>query len=244
MKPALETRIDDLYSLPLDEFTSARNTLAKTLTGNDKKEVSALVKPALAMWIVNQLHWQDAPAYKALVDASEKLRAAHRAALNGRKVDTRAPDELHRTTVEKALARAASIAQKRGTSLTDTVRDAVRRTLASLPTDERPGRLTREPPPAGFSLLTGIKPRAIEKPHTQDGEQSGHAKAPAGGDPKRKKDDLKRQKLEERHRKEHEATARKEEARARKQREKREREIQKAEQALRDAERRLAELKG
>ena len=100
------------------------------------------------MWVVNQLYWQDAPTYTALVDASEKLRAAHRAALNGRKADTRKPDELHRTTLEKAFAKAVAIAQKKGMSLTDTVRDAVRRTLAALPTDERPGRLTREPAPS------------------------------------------------------------------------------------------------
>ena len=139
---------------------SARNALAKTLSGNDKKVIASLVKPSLAMWVVNQLYWQDAPTYKALVDASEKLRAAHRAALNGRKVDTSKPDELHRTTLEKAFAKAAAIAQKNGVSLTDTVRDAVRRTLAALPTDEAPGRLTREPAPVGFSLLTGIKPPA------------------------------------------------------------------------------------
>ena len=106
MSPKLDPRTDDLYKLPLDEFTRARNTLAKTLSGNDKAAVASLAKPSAAMWAVNQLYWQDAPTYKALVDASEKLRAAHRAALNGRKVETRAPDELHRTTLENAYAKA------------------------------------------------------------------------------------------------------------------------------------------
>ncbi len=50
-------------------------------------------------------------------------------------------------TLEKAFARSVSIAQKHGVSLSDTVRDAVRRTLAALPTEEPPGRLTREPRP-------------------------------------------------------------------------------------------------
>ncbi len=81
------------------------------------------------MWIVNQLYWQDAPTYRALADASEKLRAAHRAALGGRKIDTRTPDQLYRTTVEKAFAKAVGIAEKKGVRATDTVRDAVRRTL-------------------------------------------------------------------------------------------------------------------
>lgn len=221
MASKLESQIDDLYKLPLDEFTKARNALAKTLAGDGKKAVASLVKPSVAMWIVNQLYWQDAPTYKALVDASEKLRAAHRAALNGKNVDTRKPDELHRTTLEKALVKAIAVAQKKGTSVTDPVRDAVRRTLAALPTDEAPGRLTREPPPVGFSLLTGIKPRAVE---------------PARAD-------IQRQRQEDKRRKAEDAKARKAEATARKEKEKRDREIEKAERALREAERRLAELK-
>ena len=162
MNAKLESQVDEIYKLPLDAFTKARNALAKTLSGNDKEGVGSLVKPSVAMSVVNQLYWRDPATYKALVDASEKLRAAHRAALSGKKVDTRAPDELHRTTLEKAFAKAAANAEKHGAPLTDTVRDAVRRTLAALPTDERPGRLTREPPPAGFSLLTGVKPRHVD----------------------------------------------------------------------------------
>ena len=242
MKARLDPQIDELYKLPLDEFTKARNTLAKTLSGGDKKDVAALVKPSVPMWVVNQLYWQDAPTYKALIDASEKLRAAHRAALAGRKIDTRKPDELHRTTIEKAFAKASAIAQKHGMTITPTVRDAVRRTLSALPTDEAPGRITREPPAAGFSLLTGIKPRPIEiKKEREKDKQTEKPKAVATG-PTR--EELRRQKLEEKRLKDAEAQARKEEEKVRKEKEKRDREIRKAEQALREAERRLAELRG
>lgn len=233
MKPRLEPQIDELYKLPLDEFTKARNALAKTLSGSDKKDVASLVKPSLPMWVINQLYWQDAPTYKALIDASETLRAAHRAALGGRKVDTRKADELHRTTIEKAFAKATAIAQKKGTALTDTVRHTVRRTLAGLPTEEPPGRLTREPPPAGFSLLTGIKPRPVDIKK----EKAKEKEKPTAPPPGPTREELRRQKLEEKRRQQAEQKARKEN-------EKREREIRKAEQALRDAERRLAELKG
>ena len=238
MTPKLDSQTDELYQLPLDEFTKARNALAKTLSGKDKAMVASLAKPSVAMGAVNQLYWQDAPTYKALVDASEKLRAAHRAALNGRKVETRTADELHRTTLEKAYARAVAIAEKQGASLTDAVRDAVRRTLAALPTDERPGRLTREPAPVGFSLLTGIKSRPIDVKREKAKEK------PTPFPTRPTKAELKRLKLEEARRKAAEIKARKDEERARKEREKREREIKKAEEALRDAERRLAALKG
>ena len=236
MRPQLDADADELYKLPLDEFTKARNSLAKTLSGSDKKAVASLAKPSVAMWAVNQLYWQDAATYKALVDASEKLRAAHRAALNGRKVDTRAPDEMHRTTLEKAYAKAVAIAEKKGTSLTDTVRDAVRRTLAALPTDERPGRLTREPAPVGFSLLTGVKPRPVDVKEKAKEKPTAAAAGP-------NRDEVKRHRVEEARRKAAEMKARKDEEKTRKEKEKREREIRKAEQALRDAERRLAELK-
>jgi len=240
MKTKLQPQIAELYALPLDEFTKARNALAKTLSGNEKKDIASLTKPSLPMWAVNQLYWQDAPTYKALVDASEKLRSAHRAALNGRKADTAKADELHRTTLEKAFAKAAALAQKQGVSLTDTVRDTVRRTLAALPTDEAPGRLTREPPPVGFSLFTGIKPRAIETKPAKKSDRESTRAVSASPSPQ----ELQRKKFEEKRRKAAEAKARKEEEKARREKEKRERAISKAEQALRDAERRLAELKG
>ena len=237
MKPRLSSLIEDLYKLPLDEFTRARNALAKSLPAGEKKDVGSLVKPSLAMWVVNQLYWKDAPTYKALVDASEKLRAAHRAALTGRSVDTRKADELHKATLDKALARAIADAGRQGIRLTDTVRDAVRRTLAALPTDEPAGRMTREPPPAGFSLLTGMKPRTVEP------EKKKLPAAPAMPTAAELRRRQREAKQAERLRKAAERRARQEEEKARKDRDRREREIAKAEQALRDAERRLAELK-
>ena len=50
---ALDSEMDTLYQLPLDEFTSARNALAKT-AGSDAGRVRALVKPPIAAWAVNQ----------------------------------------------------------------------------------------------------------------------------------------------------------------------------------------------
>lgn len=238
MTPGQRQQIDELYQLPLEEFTKARNALAKTLTGKDKKDVASLVKPSLAMWVVNQLYWRDAPTYKALVDASEKLRDAHRAVLNGRKADTNKAAELHRTTLEKAFGKATATAQKQGVSLTDAVRDTARRTLAALPTDETAGRLTREPAPVGFSLLTGVKPRpGAAKPRVDSPRPTIAAQAGPN------REELRRRQLEARRLEAAATEARKQEEKARKKREKRDREIKKAEQALKDAERRLARLR-
>jgi hypothetical protein len=194
--------------------------------------VTSLVKPSLPMWVINQLYWRDAPTYRALIDAAEKLRATHRSVLSGRTADTRSADQLHRTTVDKAFAKVGDLAEKAGVRLTDQARDIVRRTLAALPSDESPGRLTRPPEPAGFTLLTGIKPRAIRKPLP-----SPATAISAQSEPVVSREALRKQKRAEQEK-------RKAEERARREQKIRDQKIKKAEQALRDAERRLAELKG
>ena len=114
----------------------------------------------LAMSIVNQLYWRDPATYKALVDASEKLRVrTSRCAERQESRHARAGRTASHDAGEGPASRPQRTRRNTDAPLTDAVRDAVRRTLAALPTDERPGRLTREPPPAGFSLLTGVKPR-------------------------------------------------------------------------------------
>src|SRR5262245_4522723 len=85
----LESKIDDLYGLPLAEFTAARNALAKTVTGPDKERVRTLAKPTVVPWAVNQLYWRSRPAYDKLMKSGEKLRAAQLAALDGREHEGR-----------------------------------------------------------------------------------------------------------------------------------------------------------
>src|SRR5215467_583167 len=62
----LDAEIDRLYQLPLDEFTAARNVLAKQ-AGGEAGRVRALGKPSVPAWIVNQLYWRDRKVWDALV---------------------------------------------------------------------------------------------------------------------------------------------------------------------------------
>ena len=151
--------VDELYRLPLEEFTSARNALAKTLSGDDKRIVASLPKPTVPMWAVNQLYWNDRATYKALIDAAEKLRSAHRAVLGGKKADLRKPDEVHRAALDRAAAKATSLLEQAAGRVSEPARDTIRRALAALPNDEQAGRLTREPEAVGFSLFAGVTPR-------------------------------------------------------------------------------------
>lgn len=165
MAPALNTQIDALYQLPLEQFTIARNVLAKTLSGNARKQVGALPKPSLPVWAVNQLYWNSRPAYSALIDAAEKLRAAHRAVVSGRQADVRKPEAVHRAALERAVAQTGRSLESKSDRPSAAAVDAVRRILSALPTDVPAGRLTREPEPAGFGLLAGITPKAIKAVH-------------------------------------------------------------------------------
>jgi len=97
----LDAKVDQLYQLPLDEFTPARNALAKE-AGPDAARVRALVKPPIAAWAVNQLHWRDSDTWNALIEASENARRAHKAVLSGRGGDVRAASTVHEEAAEKA----------------------------------------------------------------------------------------------------------------------------------------------
>src|SRR5262245_53767785 len=111
MATRLDDEIDELYKLPLDQFTPKRNALAKELSGDARARVKALVKPSSAMWAVNQLYWQDRPTYNALVSAAETLRSAHRALVAGRKADVRKPEVVHKAAVERAFVKTTVIAR-------------------------------------------------------------------------------------------------------------------------------------
>jgi hypothetical protein len=80
-------RADDLYGLPLDEFTKTRDELSRELRRAGKKEaaerVKALRKPTTSTWIVNQLARRHPQETAALVKAGEALRAAQRSAVGG-----------------------------------------------------------------------------------------------------------------------------------------------------------------
>jgi hypothetical protein len=153
----LDPKIDALFQLPLEQFTQKRNALAKELAGESKKQIKFLTKPPLPIWAVNQLYWRDRPTYNALVDASEKLRTAHRAALSGQKADIRKVELVHRAALDKAVSKAIALVEQSQGNISDPARDTIRKALAALPTDEAPGRMTHAPEAAGFSLLTGIK---------------------------------------------------------------------------------------
>jgi len=153
----MSTDVDRLYQLPLAEFTSARNQLAKK-SGPDAAAIKALEKPNIAAWAVNQLFWTKRKIYDVLIAASEKVRAAHVKQLSGKSADVAAAEAAHHAAVKAAADEARRILAAAGDPATPATMIAVIETLQTLPTHDEPGKLTRPLKPMGFEALAGFVP--------------------------------------------------------------------------------------
>lgn len=159
----MDDRIDQLYQLPLDQFTPARNGLAKE-AGPRAAEIKGLEKPNAAAWAVNQLFWRERPIYDELIEAAQQLRAAYRDQLAGQTADVRGAEATHKAAVKRATQTARAIFETDGSKASDAVMDAVRETLDILPSAEPPGRLTRPLKRTGFEALEGFTIAARPRP--------------------------------------------------------------------------------
>jgi hypothetical protein len=144
--------IDQLFQLPLDEFTPARNALAKRL---GRPAIKDLQKPSAAAWAVNQLYWHHRVAFEVLVRAAERLRAEHRKLLAGKSSDIRDAEKAHRDAIRDAVERARAVLTDAGQAASPATMTAVAETLEALPGLDVPGRLTRPLKPLGFEALAG-----------------------------------------------------------------------------------------
>ena len=174
---ALDDHIDDLYKLPLSEFTGARNVLAKSLKGDEAKRVKALEKPTVVPWAANQVYWRARSTFDRVMKAGEKLRAEQIAALEGRDADVRAATDAHRRAIGEAVAEAERLSSASGAK---PAADALARTFESLSLATRapamPGRLTEPLQPAGFEALSGLAPNLELR--TQNSELKAVARTP------------------------------------------------------------------
>ncbi|HEV3353412.1 MAG TPA: hypothetical protein VG076_10830 [Acidimicrobiales bacterium] len=163
----MDPEVEALYGLPLDEFTKARDTLAKARTKELGKEagaaVKALRKPSVVAWALNQLARRHPTEVEALLEAGGRLRRAQAGALEGGD-----PDELREATKAEAgevqalagQARALLADAGRGGSATQEERLAA--TLRAAAVDDeagdrlRRGVLSEELSPAGFGFGVGV----------------------------------------------------------------------------------------
>lgn len=145
---------DDLYSLPLEDFTAARNQLAKELAASGDKDAATAVKqmkkPSRAAWAINQVARQHAKDVEQLLAAGDTLRDAQDAALRG--------DASKLRPAGRGVSEALDAVVERAEPLSPTVRDAVRETLRVAAVDPagrellKSGTLTAELESGGFGL--------------------------------------------------------------------------------------------
>ncbi|HEV2875254.1 MAG TPA: hypothetical protein VGW14_08905 [Thermoleophilaceae bacterium] len=83
----LDSEIDRLYGVPLDEFVRNRDELAKRLRREGEREdaerVKKLRKPSAGAWALNQAVRRRRKETDALLAAGERLREAHESLLSG-----------------------------------------------------------------------------------------------------------------------------------------------------------------
>ena len=148
-----DDRIDELYRLPLDEFTAARNALGKE-TGD--AAIKKLEKPNLAAWAVNQLYWHERKLYDEVVKTSSQVRTAYKQMLAGKAADVHAPETFHAEAMRKAKGAIRKMLEAAGNNASDAVMTPINETLDALPTTDPPGRLTKPLRRTGFEALQGV----------------------------------------------------------------------------------------
>ena len=160
-----EQEIDRLYGLALEEFTAARNALAKELRSagqaEDAERVKALKKPSVAAGALNRAVRSAPDRLAEFLDAARELREAHEALMGGGE----------REAVDAASAReraaAAALVEEAGGS--DSVRERVAATLRAAVADDEAraaleaGRLERELEAVGLGPFGGAAPRGGAK---------------------------------------------------------------------------------
>jgi hypothetical protein len=143
----------DLYTLPLDQFTPARDLLARSLRSQDRgdeaQEVVKLRKPSVAAWALNR-------AARSNPELVQRLRESHRALREAGSMEAmKSASETRRRAVAALVAAAVSELRDDGRPDSPQTREKITSTLLAVATDPEgetqleEGRLVRELEPSG-----------------------------------------------------------------------------------------------
>lgn len=169
--PAPDQALDDLYALPLEEFTPARNDLAARLRKagqrDDAEAVKRLAKPSITAWALNQVARREPEAIGALLDAGAALATAQRALMAGRdRAGFRSATEAQRVALERLLRSAAGILQEAGHPANKATLDRLEATLRAAANGHEAGAVLRrgvlvedlDPSSFGFGTFDQAEP--------------------------------------------------------------------------------------
>ena len=157
MTATLEEIAAELYALPLEEFTEARNERVKTVADRDlAAAVMRLRKPLAPAWIVNLFARERPDQLAQALELGESLREAQE------ELDAKTLTALtrQRRTLVRELARAATdLAEHAGARVTAATTEAVEQTLNAAMLDAgaadavASGRLIRPLEPSGGDTI-------------------------------------------------------------------------------------------
>ena len=158
----LDTAVAELYRLPREEFTGARNDLVKRLRGDGNRagadRVKGLAKPTAAAWIVNRLSRDARADLKKLLSAGERMRQA------GTATKLRAASATEREAITRLLGRVEEVAGPQSAATTERVRETLHAAAgdAEVGALVRAGCLTKEQRLVGFGGAALTPDEAVE----------------------------------------------------------------------------------
>lgn len=147
---------DELYALPLAEFTPARDARAKELKGTPlAAQVKALRKPSTAAWVVDLLVRREAAQVDQVLSVGAALREAQEAMSAG---ELRALTKQRRQVTAAVTTQARRIAAEEGLRVTEAVAEQVEATLTAAMVDVECGRAVRSGLLVSALHTTGLEP--------------------------------------------------------------------------------------
>lgn len=147
---------DELYALPLGEFTPTRDARAKELKGTPlAAQVKALRKPSTAAWVVDLLVRREAAQVDQVLSVGAALREAQQAMSAG---ELRALTKQRRQVTAAVTTQARRIAAEEGLRVTEAVAEQVEATLTAAMVDAECGRAVRSGLLVSALHTTGVEP--------------------------------------------------------------------------------------
>jgi hypothetical protein len=215
----LDSEIDKLYGVPLDEFVHDRDELAKRLRREGEREaadqVKKLRKPSAGAWALNQAVRRRRKETDALLAAGERLRAAHESLLSGGdQAELREAMRGERDLASALADCAEAIASETGKSGA-ALRERVRSTLHAAAVDDEAreelakGRFVREREAVGLGPFAGapVMPARGRPKRDRAPAKGGKRARAASAAPAKERSAAQREKAAERERKERVAEA-------------------------------------
>lgn len=189
----MDQAADELYGLPLDEFTQRRDELARALHADGRQEDAAAVKrmpkPTLPAWVVNRLARERKDEVRDLLAAGDELRRVQEWLLRREADpgDLRTAVEAERDAVARLVRAGAELLADAGRAPRGDVLERIGETLhaAAADPDMRAdlvrGRVVRDQAAVGLGGAVGAAPAGATRRATRRATRGGGGAGVAAG---------------------------------------------------------------